>query len=63
MADIADLADIQYSKLHEVNLTNSRISAGSRKGPSDCLNCGGWNDRAEAGYATCTDCFETLHKG
>lgn len=62
MADIADLADIQNSKLHEVNIANSRVSAGSRKGPTDCMTCGEWNDRAEQGYATCSDCFNDLNR-
>lgn len=61
MADIADIADIQNSKLLDIDIQNSLVSSNTRKGPNDCLTCGDWNDRADSGYATCNDCFDSIN--
>lgn len=54
MADIADEAD----KRNEEHLKESlkRAKHTHLRGESECRKCGEWNDRAEAGYAVCSEC-------
>ena len=59
MADIADRAAEYQDALEESEIRLRKPF--NEPGPGRCLQCGYHNDRANDGYAVCSDCFELMH--